>query len=83
MPFVNPHRRVADSRQSRRPQPIEEHEVVKQIPEAPAEHAPMWALSELAAHQWTPQNNLMEVTSGPRAYERGGPPRTAPATCSS
>lgn len=44
--------------------------MVNQIPEAAAEHAPMWALSELPVHQWTPQTNLMEVTTDPRAYER-------------
>jgi len=44
--------------------------MVNSIPESAAEHAPMWALSELPVHEWTPQTNLMEVTSDPRAYER-------------
>ena len=44
--------------------------MVNFVPESAPEHAPMWALSELPVHEWTPQTNLMEVTSDPRAYER-------------
>ncbi|MDA0352824.1 MAG: hypothetical protein O3A10_11515 [Chloroflexi bacterium] len=44
--------------------------MVNLIPDAAAEHAPMWALTELPVHEWSPQTNLVEETTDPRAYER-------------
>jgi hypothetical protein len=38
--------------------------------EVSREHAPMWALTELPVHEWSPQDMLVEATSDPRAYER-------------